>query len=125
MPPPTDGEPDEAEALADVLATLELALAHSVTSQELVLDACTALRKLVDARDHADAEEERGPDLTHRQRQVLNLVQCGSSNRDIASALSISERTVKQHLHMAFTKLGVRNRAQAAAARRAREGRQR
>ncbi|MGB3443601.1 MAG: LuxR C-terminal-related transcriptional regulator [Actinophytocola sp.] len=122
---PADGEPDETELLADVLATIELALAHSAASQELVKDACAALRRLVDARGNAHAAEAAGPDLTRRQRQVLRLVQCGSSNRDIASELSISERTVKQHLHMAFTKLGVQNRAQAAAAGNSMEGRNR
>ena len=53
--------------------------------------------------------------LSARERGVLGLVAAGLSNRQIAHALSISERTVKFHVTSIFNKLGAENRAQAVA----------
>jgi DNA-binding NarL/FixJ family response regulator len=53
--------------------------------------------------------------LSARERGVLNLVAAGLSNRQIAGALAISERTVKFHVTAIFNKLGADNRAQAVA----------
>ena len=53
--------------------------------------------------------------LAARERQVLELVAKGTSNRDIARELFISEATVKTHLSHLFTKLGVNDRAAAVA----------
>jgi DNA-binding NarL/FixJ family response regulator len=55
-------------------------------------------------------------DLSVRQREVLRLIAGGRSNKQIAASLSISERTVKFHVTAIMNKLGVDNRAQAAAA---------
>ena len=46
---------------------------------------------------------------------MLRLVAAGLSNRQIAEALAISERTVKFHVTALFNKLGAENRAQAVA----------
>ncbi|HYU39583.1 MAG TPA: response regulator transcription factor [Acidimicrobiia bacterium] len=54
--------------------------------------------------------------LTPREREVLVLVACGLSNREIASWLTVSHETVKTHVKRIFTKLGVRDRAQAVVA---------
>ncbi|WP_019854607.1 helix-turn-helix transcriptional regulator [Actinopolyspora mortivallis] len=54
--------------------------------------------------------------LTQREREVLDHLVRGRSNRQIARSLSISERTVKNHLHGIFTKLGVTDRTSAAIA---------
>lgn len=51
--------------------------------------------------------------LTTREKEILQLLSFGSSNFDIASALFVSENTVKTHLHNVFKKLNVRNRLQA------------
>jgi DNA-binding NarL/FixJ family response regulator len=48
--------------------------------------------------------------LTEREREVARLVSQGATNRDIASTLSITQRTVKAHIGHAFEKLGVNNR---------------
>lgn len=48
--------------------------------------------------------------LTPRERQVAELVAKGKANREVAAALSISEGTVKIHLHTIYSKLEVDNR---------------
>ncbi|MDY6876836.1 MAG: response regulator transcription factor [Chloroflexota bacterium] len=53
--------------------------------------------------------------LSARECQVLALVVGGCSNQEIAGELGITRNTVKNHLRRILAKLGVRNRAQAAA----------
>ncbi|NGN62778.1 response regulator transcription factor [Streptomyces sp. A7024] len=53
--------------------------------------------------------------LSAREREVLELVAKGTSNREIARELFISEATVKTHLTHLYTKLGVKDRAAAVA----------
>ena len=52
--------------------------------------------------------------LSQRERQVAIAVARGSSNKEIARVLGITERTVKAHLTASFEKLGVRDRIQLA-----------
>lgn len=60
------------------------------------------------------AERMSGPSLTERETDVLKLIVGGNSNREIASALFISEATVKTHINSLLSKLGVTDRTQAA-----------
>ena len=53
--------------------------------------------------------------LTAREVEILRLLEMGMSNRDIAERLCIAVHTVKNHVHSVLTKLGVTNRAEAAA----------
>jgi DNA-binding NarL/FixJ family response regulator len=53
--------------------------------------------------------------LTTRESEVLLWISRGKSNREIGEILSISPRTVNKHLEQIFVKLGVENRASAAA----------
>jgi ATP/maltotriose-dependent transcriptional regulator MalT len=53
--------------------------------------------------------------LTAREVDVLRLVAGGGSNREIAAALSVSERTVGRHLENLYRKIAARNRADATA----------
>jgi two-component system, NarL family, response regulator LiaR len=53
-------------------------------------------------------------DLTEREVEVVRLVARGRSNREIAEALWISEKTVKTHVSHALTKLGLKDRTQLA-----------
>ncbi len=53
------------------------------------------------------------PRLSPRERDVLRLVVAGKSNKEIAAALKVTERTVKFHMTSIFNKLGAENRAQA------------
>ena len=55
----------------------------------------------------------RAPRLSAREREVLRLVVAGKSNKEIAAALQVAERTVKFHMTSIFNKLGAENRAQA------------
>lgn len=50
--------------------------------------------------------------LSEREAQVARLVANGSSNKEIADELAITERTVKAHLTAIFEKLGARDRLQ-------------
>lgn len=54
--------------------------------------------------------------VSGREMEVLRLVAAGSTNREIAEALFVSEATVKTHLLHLFNKLGVNDRAAAVAA---------
>ena len=53
--------------------------------------------------------------LSHREKQILNLVVLGFTNRQIADKLFLAESTVKTHLSSAFSKLDAHSRADAAA----------
>lgn len=57
---------------------------------------------------------DTGPDLSAREGEVLDLIATGMSNRQIARALGISERTVKVHAGNVFRRLGVQDRTSAA-----------
>lgn len=56
--------------------------------------------------------------LTERQIEVLSLLSQGKPNKSIATALGLSEKTVKTHITAIFKELNVVNRTQAAAAAR-------
>jgi DNA-binding CsgD family transcriptional regulator len=56
----------------------------------------------------------RARGLTEREAEVVQWVAMGRSNRDIGTAIEVSERTVQKHLERSFRKLGVRTRSEAA-----------
>jgi DNA-binding NarL/FixJ family response regulator len=60
------------------------------------------------------AARPAGAELTAREQQVLVELARGRSNREIARALSVSEKTVKTHVSAILGKLGVQDRTQAA-----------
>jgi DNA-binding NarL/FixJ family response regulator len=64
----------------------------------------------------AQAILQRAFALTARESEVLLWISRGKPNRDIGEILNISPRTVNKHLEQIFVKLGVENRAAAAAA---------
>ncbi len=75
--------------------------------------AAKILEELGRSRDR-DREEPRDESslLTQREREILGLVVDGSSNKEIASQLHITEGTVKNHLHHILEKLHLENRVQ-------------
>jgi DNA-binding NarL/FixJ family response regulator len=60
-----------------------------------------------------EAEEGSGGVLSVREMEILILVARGLSNRQIASALTVTETTVKRHLANVYPKMGVASRSEA------------
>jgi len=78
-----------------------------------------AIRSLFENNDGDDMDRDkasgaRPESLTQRETDILEHLAEGKSNREIARALFLSEKTVKAHLAAVFRKLGVSNRTQAA-----------
>ncbi len=63
--------------------------------------------------DQSDPNEPMGG-LTEKEIAILRLVASGMSNKEIASELAFSEKTIKNQLSILFQKLGIRDRTQAA-----------
>ena len=64
--------------------------------------------------DHVRAQADQpAPLLTEREREVLDLIAAGSTNREIAERLFLSPHTVKEHTSAVYRKLHARNRADA------------
>jgi two-component system response regulator DesR len=61
----------------------------------------------------APKAEQPEPLLTEREREVLDLIAAGSTNREIAEQLFLSPDTVKEHASALYRKLHARNRAEA------------
>lgn len=74
------------------------------------------MRKLMEqvARQPRAAKSLDGPQLTEREGEVIRLVARGKSNREIAQALFISEKTAKAHISNILGKLGLEDRTQMA-----------
>lgn len=86
--------------------------------RELRVQARSSRRMLLLTEDRARPpaiEELRSLGLTHRQAQLLRLLACGKSSRQIALELQISTATVSKHLEHIYARLGVSTRAQAIA----------
>lgn len=77
------------------------------------LDELTSLteRRLRASRAHFENRFER---LTPRERELVDFLSEGASNKDIAKRLNVTERTVKAHLTAIFRKLGLVGRLQLA-----------
>jgi two-component system, NarL family, nitrate/nitrite response regulator NarL len=91
-----------------------------VMHNETPLSPGIAERLLVDLRRGRGARPgpvatAESPVITRRELEVLQLVADGMSNKEIGRALSITEGTVKNHVHNALEKLQLENRIQAAA----------
>jgi NarL family two-component system response regulator LiaR len=73
-------------------------------------------RRLVEQVAHQPPVKQTGSasSLTEREREVIQLVTEGKSNREIAEALIISDKTVKAHISNILGKLGLNDRTQMA-----------
>jgi two-component system, NarL family, nitrate/nitrite response regulator NarL len=69
----------------------------------------------IPARGATPAQAANEMSLTRRESEILQLVAAGLSNKEIANELTITEGTVKNHVHNALEKLHLTNRVQAAA----------
>jgi DNA-binding NarL/FixJ family response regulator len=95
---------------------------HGVVAGEAIFGPGVAARVLAYFSDppRAVAAESPFPELTDREREVLDLLAQGRRNADIAAQLYLSPKTVSNHLTVIFTKLQVAGRGEAIV--RAREG---
>jgi ATP/maltotriose-dependent transcriptional regulator MalT len=78
----------------------------------------SGLSQFVDSRIRtSDARQSSisAPTLSMRERDILELISGGLSNKQIAKALNIGPETVKSHVSRIFIKLNVERRAQAVA----------
>jgi DNA-binding NarL/FixJ family response regulator len=91
---------------------------EAVAHGETILGPGVAQRLLVHFAQSQDAAPTPFPQLTAREREVLDLVALGLGNQEIARRLSISHRTARNHVSNILTKLQVSDRAQAIAAAR-------
>ena len=101
-------EPEELETRIRAVSKGEMVLSPSVTPA--VFD---ALRRSPGVAN--DTNETGLGSLTSREREVLNLLARGLSNRDIAEELVITHKTVKNHLSRIYEKIGAGSRAEAIA----------
>lgn len=60
-------------------------------------------------------EDPPVPELSSRQREILNALATGLTNKEIAATISVRKDTVEDYLHILFSKLGASNRAEAVA----------
>ncbi len=108
------------ERTEDVVTALNLG-AHAVVQKRFAIETLTAaIRATVDGRVwippgmQAELAEDPPPRrtvrLSPREEAVARCVAVGLRNAEVAERLSISETTVKSHLHSAFQKLGLRDR---------------
>ena len=89
---------------------------RTVASGEVVFSAAVAGRVLSWFRGGATADRLTPfPELTEREREVLDLVARGLTNAEIARRLVVSDKTVRNHVSNVFAKLHVTDRAGAVA----------
>jgi DNA-binding CsgD family transcriptional regulator/tetratricopeptide (TPR) repeat protein len=104
-----EAEPEVAAAEAKAALTA----AERIGAIPLADEAAGLLRRLGVAAARGTPGD--GAALSRREQQVLALLGEGLSNPEIAARLHLSRRTVEHHVAHVLTKLGVRNRAEAAA----------
>ena len=131
------GERSELEGI--VVQCAEIGVAGYVTTSGSADELVAAARGVAARRGRVPARRGGGPGpsrgglanqrrepagdarLTLREREILRLIDDGLSNKEIAQRLSLQTKTVKNHVSNILAKLGVANRAAAAAALRGSE----
>ena len=101
-----------AYVLKDVAGSELIDTIHRVMQGEIVIHPRVANRLVRELnRNDAKKNEIR---LTKREKDVLDLLVKGNTNKEMADSMFISEKTVKNHLTSIFRKLSVKDRTQAA-----------
>jgi DNA-binding NarL/FixJ family response regulator len=100
-----DMSEDELERTLRAVEAGEPALSKGLAAK--ILDEFARLAREGPAKDESE--------LTAREREVLQLVAEGATNREVAATLFLSEHTINFHMRNIFQKLHLRNRAQAVA----------
>jgi DNA-binding NarL/FixJ family response regulator len=86
---------------------------RSVAAGHSLIPPATAERVLAELH-RADAEREEIERLTAREREILELIADGKTNRQIGAELFLAEKTVKNYVSNLLAKLGMERRTQAA-----------
>jgi two-component system, NarL family, response regulator LiaR len=95
-------------------ALLARAIRAAHAGGEAIIDPTVAARLVNAIADDSRPRVQEPERLTRRERDVLELIAGGRSNKRIALELGISEKTVKTHVGHVLAKLGVSDRTQAA-----------
>ena len=110
---------DEQAVMSTVLAGAAGYVLKDIGHRALVeaIRAAAAGRPILDPRltDPVVSRVRKAEALSAQEQRVLALVVEGRTNKEIAAALGLSDKTVKNYLSNAFAKLGISRRAQAAA----------
>jgi DNA-binding NarL/FixJ family response regulator len=96
--------------LTAIVRDAEVMEAVKLGVRGIVLKESSVTRALQRVLDRESAEREAGETLTPREIEIVRMVARGLRNKAIAERLSISEGTVKVHLHNVYEKLGVDGR---------------
>jgi DNA-binding NarL/FixJ family response regulator len=86
---------------------------RAVSSGEAIFGPAIATRLMTYFASSRDGPLHAFPQLTAREREVLDLIAEGKSNAAIAQKLVLSQKTIRNHVSNIFTKLQVLDRAQA------------
>ena len=89
-----------------------VASGQSILDQAVMQRVIDSMKSIVEA---ADKDKDKDDILSPQEKRVLALVAEGKTNKEIATALDLSDKTVKNYLSNIFQKLQVSRRAQAAA----------
>lgn len=102
--------------LKNVSRTELLKALRAVAAGQPLLDAGTSQKAVARMTGMASGNVQvPGEDLTEREREVLALVARGYTNKQIAEALYVSEKTARNHVSHILEKLGLSRRSEAAA----------
>jgi DNA-binding CsgD family transcriptional regulator len=101
----------EPSGLVDTIRQIE-----QIKPDATILLAASSARSLLlaEVKSLLTTMSDRRDELSERQREVLNAIRVGRTNREIATALGISVSTVNRHVENILRKKSARNRAQAA-----------
>ncbi|HLI16527.1 MAG TPA: response regulator transcription factor [Acidimicrobiales bacterium] len=86
---------------------------RAVANGHSLIDAATT-RRVLDGLRRAQAERQDVERLTARERQILDLIAEGKTNRQIGAELYLAEKTVKNYVSNLLAKLGMGRRTEAA-----------
>ncbi|MFD9483682.1 response regulator [Streptomyces sp. NPDC059991] len=104
--------------LKQIKGTDLVAAVRTVASGQSMLDPATTARLMSTLRgpsaEDAPAGDQRLAGLSEREREILDLIGEGFTNRQIGKRLYLSEKTVKNNISRLLSKLGVERRVQAA-----------
>lgn len=101
--------------LKEIDSTSLVRAIHGVVEGQSILDPAVTDRALRWLRGFASDQDLPSGKLSAQEERVLALVAEGKTNKEIASALNLSDKTVKNYLATVFQKLRITRRAQAAA----------